>query len=608
MDAKLAKVLDSSRRVVLGLKRKRAARYAAYLAGASRTELQQKRRKLDGCLNKFTRGCRLRGSLLRCYSNFMKTGIPQRLMFYENDEWTDFPQNLVALVKKDLQVKKAFVEVECDGQRFVLDFLHMFRLELKTGAQQPIAWIDEGGTCFFPETYSDGNELNDCCQSKCGKDKGKDQEHMVTESYGPHEIKLQLEIDIAGLDQSKKECSGESNGFIKQIQVAQKHASNQYVVEVEDSCNRKLDGKVDENTEENQHTKPSRATGSEFVDEKPDANAVREIFIKGMSPFSGVGIVDILSCSSASMLARFELFQKQLEITKKYRGDANVQYAWLASSKVALSTIMMFGLGHCGTSMTKSAYGIGVHLTVSPNTSASFCDVDENGVRHMIFCRVIMGNMEPLCPGTKQFHPSTKDYDSGVDDLHNPKHFIVWSMNMNTHIFPEFVVSFKASSSAEGNLIRSESQHPVSGITTLSQGPQDHLRLQSSAVDLGSFSHPNSDSGGSEGKAPSSTSSSTRVPRSPWMPFTMLFAAISNKIRSEDMDVITNYYERLKAKQINRDEFVTKLRLIVGDVLLKSTITALQCKIPAKREVEEMKQNVEGLPELQLTLGPSSGT
>ncbi|KAI9177978.1 hypothetical protein LWI28_021306 [Acer negundo] len=577
MDAKIAKVLDSNRRVMLGLKRKRAARYATYLAGASRTELQQKRRKLNGGVSKLVRGCHFRRSLLRCYSNFMKSGIPQRLMFHENGEWTDFPQHLVALVKKDLQVKKAVVEAECDGQRFVLDFLHMFRLDLKTGSQQPIAWIDEA-----------------------------DHEPMFRESYGPHEIKLQLEIDIAGLDQSKvKECSGESNAIIKQIQIAQKPASNQYVVEVEDSCNRKPDGKLDQTMEENQHMKLGLVTGSEFCNEKLDTNSVRKIFIKGMSPFGGVGILDINRCSSASMQARFELFQKQLEITEKCRGHTNVRYAWLATSKVALSTIMMYGLGHCGTSMTRSAYGNGVHLTAAPDTSASFCDVDENGVRHMIFCHVIMGNTEPLCPGTKQSHPSTEDFDSGVDDLQNPKHFIVWNMNMNTHIFPEFVVSFKVSSSAEGNLIGSESQHAVSAITTSSQGPQDHLRLESSAVDMGS--HPISDSGGSLGKAPSTNSSSPRAPKSPWMPFSMLFAAISNKVPPKNMELITNHYELFRAKKINRDEFVKRLRLIVGDVLLRSTITVLQCKVPSKLEVEEMKQSVEGSPELQLTLGPSAG-
>lgn len=83
--------------------------------------------------------------------------------------------------------------------------------------------------------------------------------------------------------------------------------------------------------------------------------------------------------------------------------------------------------------------------------SANFCDVDENGVRHMILCRVIMGNMEPVYLGSKQFHPSNEAFDNGVDDPQNPKHYIIWSMNMNTHVYPEYVVSFKLSSEVEGD-------------------------------------------------------------------------------------------------------------------------------------------------------------
>jgi len=64
-----------------------------------------------------------------------------------------------------------------------------------------------------------------------------------------------------------------------------------------------------------------------------------------------------------------------------------------------------------------------------------------------------MGNMELLHPGTRQYRPSSSDYDSGVDDIHNPRNFIVWNMNMNTHIYPEFVVSFKVSSNAEGETL-----------------------------------------------------------------------------------------------------------------------------------------------------------
>ena len=83
-------------------------------------------------------------------------------------------------------------------------------------------------------------------------------------------------------------------------------------------------------------------------------------------------------------------------------------------------------------------------------SSAIYCDVDENDTRHMMFCRVILGNMEPVHPGSKQYHPSSDNFDSGVDDLQNPSHYTIWNMNMNTYIYPEYVVSFKMSHSAGG--------------------------------------------------------------------------------------------------------------------------------------------------------------
>ncbi|KAK9292966.1 hypothetical protein L1049_020948 [Liquidambar formosana] len=65
-----------------------------------------------------------------------------------------------------------------------------------------------------------------------------------------------------------------------------------------------------------------------------------------------------------------------------------------------------------------------------PRTSVNYSDVDENGVRYMIFCRVIMGNMELVRAGSKQFLPSSEDFESGVADLKNPRYYIVWNMNM----------------------------------------------------------------------------------------------------------------------------------------------------------------------------------
>ncbi|XP_073264147.1 inactive poly [ADP-ribose] polymerase RCD1-like [Populus alba] len=111
---------------------------------------------------------------------------------------------------------------------------------------------------------------------------------------------------------------------------------------------------------------------------------------------------------------------------------------------------------------------------------------------------------------------------------------------------------------------------------------------------MGSKIQPVSGSGRSLGKSPSLSSSSTRAPKSPWMPFPMLFAAISNKVPSKDMELITNNYELFRAKKVNREDFVKQLRLIVGDALLKSTITSLQCKLPSKGEVPVSKPTAEG--------------
>lgn len=79
-----------------------------------------------------------------------------------------------------------------------------------------------------------------------------------------------------------------------------------------------------------------------------------------------------------------------------------------------------------------------------------FSDIDENGEQHVVLCCVIMGNIEQVVRGTKQFHPNSEAYDSGVDDLSDPKRYIVWSTHMNTHILPEYIVSFKLRPPCQG--------------------------------------------------------------------------------------------------------------------------------------------------------------
>lgn len=76
--------------------------------------------------------------------------------------------------------------------------------------------------------------------------------------------------------------------------------------------------------------------------------------------------------------------------------------------------------------------------------------VDDNGEKHVILCRVIVGNVEKVEFGSKQSHPSAVNFDTGVDDPENPKWYVVWCSNMNTHVLPEFVLSFRPSDRSKG--------------------------------------------------------------------------------------------------------------------------------------------------------------
>ncbi|KAK7252511.1 hypothetical protein RIF29_36501 [Crotalaria pallida] len=560
-----SKIVKGSDRVTFDLKRKRSNQCAAYLNGASRPLLGQwpsfttpssmvvKRMRLGRSKSKLTRsGTHIGQSLVSRYLNYKKSGRPERLMFYKNGEWLDFPADVVELVKKELAVKKEVVEVESNGYHLVLDFLHMCKLDMKTGLQQPIAWIDEAGSCFFPEVFAASvEEPYDFCKQEVGK------------SHDSCEIKLHLEIDLNGVDGSNlRECSGDSNALDEPVQIDAAQSCGLYDVQVEDSINKRDCGNVGVSIQLNQDMGLGACT--ESVYRKLDTDTIQKMFVTGLSSYgiTDSDIIEIYRCSSMSMPARLELFRKQAEITKKFHGNANVQYGWLASSKGELSTMMEYGLGHCRLSACKCTYGIGVHLSAvaCPYTSARVCDNDDNGVRHLVFCRVIMGNMELLRPGTDQFCPSSSAYDNGVDDLQSPTHYVVWNMNMNTHIYPEYVVSFKVSSDAEAHFCGSQSKNNASDVNTADQG---------STVDTGKAAR------------------TPKVPTSPFLPFPLLLAVIRKKVPPKDMELIKTHYEQFVSKQISRDNFVQKLRMITGDTLLRAAILSLQSKKPSTGEPKD---------------------
>lgn len=584
METQFGPVLDSSRHITVNLKRKHDFQSEKFNHVTKHISLPTvwppcngihkvvKQRKLNDVKSKFGYGgVHHKTSLLQHYLNFRKSGPLKRLMYYQDGEWIDFPQSILPVVKEDLQIEKSVIEVDLDGKICVLDFVSMMLVDLRTGNQQSIAWIDEAGNCFFPEIFADGVGGDECnCLEHENNQVGIDlnaQESNV--------IKLQIEIELNRSNiYEQEESSGDSNALVKVVKVDLKPETEDSTMENGDDQNGVSASKGNGSSAENLPGE-EKALMLDPAWGDLDSDSVRKIFLMGIKQSAHASIIDVSRGSSTFMEARLELFQKQAEIVKKLRGHPNVQFAWLPSTKSAHSSIMNYGIVSGDSTNKNSRYGFGVHLNPINHTeiSANLCDIDENGVRHMILCRVIMGNVEPVSLGSKQFHPSNEAFDNGVDDLQGPKHFTVWSMNMNTHIYPEYVVSFKFE--AEGTVVQSDKIHNFSGVSTCYEGSP----YQVTTPDTNLLQN-------QQGNVP-------RIPKSPWMSFPALFAAISKKVAPEKMKIINSNYELFKSKKISRDELVRKMRLSVGDAILRSTIMSLQFKMVPTPVEMVTNQNLE---------------
>ncbi|KAF5476801.1 hypothetical protein F2P56_003498 [Juglans regia] len=226
-------------------------------------------------------------------------------------------------------------------------------------------------------------------------------------------------------------------------------------------------------------------------------------------------------------LNTFRIYGQAME--KKCGGNANIRYAWYGASKDDIVKIASHGFGHCGISQNNGLFGGGVYLSpdYSPLESACNSVVDKDGLRHLLLSRVILGKAELVQIGSEQCHPSSEEFDSAVDNLSAPRKYIVWSTHMNTHILPEFVISFRAPSC------------------------------------LAEFA-----------RIPKPSS----VPTSPWVPFPVLISVLSKFLPPHTVSVISKYHEAHKEKKISRNQLVLKLRQIAGDKLLIAIIKSFKSK------------------------------
>ncbi|KAK4257074.1 hypothetical protein QN277_006710 [Acacia crassicarpa] len=222
--------------------------------------------------------------------------------------------------------------------------------------------------------------------------------------------------------------------------------------------------------------------------------------------------------------ARIQSFQVYMRAEEERRGNANVKYAWYGTSgKEEVRQIISHGFCNgSGETQNKGHFGCGLSLSSddSPMESLKSSVVDKDGLRHLLLCRVILGRQELVHPGSDQCHPSSDEYDSGVDSLSAPKKYIIWCTRMNTHIFPEYVISFKVPSM------------------------EDLLKFEGSV----------------------------RKPSSPWIPFPSLISSLAKFLPPSSIALISKFQKDHNEKKISRKELIQKLRRITGDELLITVI------------------------------------
>lgn len=225
------------------------------------------------------------------------------------------------------------------------------------------------------------------------------------------------------------------------------------------------------------------------------------------------------SYSTVTGQAKLQAFHAFSKAAKAKRGgDANIRHAWYVGARDEIVGIVTHGFSRCGDFEDGVSRGIGVYLSAPnmPLICATRAKEDEYGVRHMLLCRVIFGNTETIAPGSRQFQPSSTEFDSGTDNPLTPSQFTIWSAYMNSHIFPNYIVSLTIPSTV-----------PV-------------LRRN--------------------------------LPNSPKLRLPVLMNVLSRFLHPSQMALITKCYNDFQEDKIGRPQLIRSLRILVGDQMLVSVV------------------------------------
>lgn len=516
-------------------------------------------------------------------SNFEKSSTPARFMFYEQGKWKDFLQDSYTTLMAAFQARHSSVEFSLHGSRYLLSFINMLQLNLLTGFCRSIAWIDVNGQSFSPLRCFEGYGFHGSIPSgvmPMPVQSLKPEDAVVVAS--PSLTCQQGPLDVDASEQSTGSTivnmsKSSALAFSRPDRCDEDVSSNSL-----DTSSTIYSSNSMSDVTSNLYDTNSHACGHigswdfpllrdklvRLKDTETEFHEVKKRFVAGLSILANDTTVTCIrkNCHrSPSGHVRHQAFKQQEEVTKRMRGDANVRFAWYGTSKQGVSSLVLHGFGQPKTPKDGAMFGAGIYLAPEKfsNVSAVYSDVDENGERHLVLCRVIMGHMEQICRGSVQFHPSSEDYDGGVDDLCNPKQYIIWSTHMNTHILPEYIVSFKLTTPWQDAFAALRSKRKVHG--KASQFECRRTGPVKMKADLNA-----------EKSMPRCSSS---PPRSPWMSIEMLFLLLKSNVSAESMDALQKHYYDLKDGKLSSSDFISNVRLIAGDHLVSSSIESMQTHV-----------------------------
>ncbi|KAF8410292.1 hypothetical protein HHK36_002818 [Tetracentron sinense] len=426
--------------------------------------------------------------LLQNFSNFKHSDAPSRFMFYQNGSWVDFSGEVFGVLKSGFLAGRPMEMVASEGSQYLFDFLRMLQIDMATGKQRSISWIDVQGKYFFPKSFVGEDiftvpKIPDC--PKIGIEAGFTQNSLK---------RKRNKLDSA------EEHTDETSPA-NQPEIPKGLPLNTHLLERPRWSNVEI-----------------LKAGQEIYSE------IKKIFLSGLTRIDpGATITSIHRCLhlGPSGRARLEVFRKQMEITKAARGIDNTRLAWHGTSFKGVASIVNHGFGMPTKFSGSEAYGVGVYLSPRrlPQTSAVLSEADDNGEKHVVLCRVIMGRVEKIEVGSQQFHPTSADFDTGVDNPENPRLYIIWSTNMNRHILPLFVVSYKSTLHLQGSMV---------------------LR-----------------------SAPSSK-------------MLKLFSEVKNSLASAKIQELESLLRAYMAGTVANDVLIQQVRSIIGDELLRSTIRKIR--------------------------------